>query len=223
MPAWTLPLLLAPSKELRQFAPYFNPYYCIRRAPPMGDRFTSGEEKLFGLGLRRYGMSSIDMIQAVLLPTKSKGQLENHFHRQTSRNAHPDNPIKRAKLDCHGVAMSSAEEMLLARGVKLHGHDWNRIRSQLLPHRSARELQQCWLRKLRTAEDALRRQQPPAPSVFGGRPTLSEPRGRGRPAAAEASNGAPVTALQLHHGAADGGAFPMHDVFQEQFVQVALA
>ena len=79
-------------KELRRFAPHFNPHYCVRRSFPMGSRFTAGEEKLLALGLRRYGFTGLDFIRAALLAPKSKEQLQNHYARQTRRRVIPDNP-----------------------------------------------------------------------------------------------------------------------------------
>ncbi|KAL1527988.1 hypothetical protein AB1Y20_009359 [Prymnesium parvum] len=150
--------------ELHRFAPYFNPHYNIRKATvPPSIRFTHAEDRLFALGLRRYGFSNYGLIRALLLPTKTVDQLQSRFESETKRKSNPNNPIKRAKLDHQTVILTSAEETLLARGVKLYGEDWARIRAQMLPHRSLHELHNCWRFKLGVTDGA--------PPVFAADPS----------------------------------------------------
>ena len=160
------PLDLA--KELSEFRLDFHPEYGPARAHTNRGIWGAAEDELLALGLRRYGMERLDLVRALLLPTKTIAQLQSRVKNCTRRRAE-DNPVKRLRVEMSAgeVALTAAEELMLADGVAQYGEEWGTIRAALLPHRRGQEatLQRCWEHKLRPGAASQPLPLPPPPPV----------------------------------------------------------
>ena len=188
------PLDLA--KELSEFRLDFHPEYGPARAHTNRGIWGAAEDELLALGLRRYGMERLDLVRALLLPTKTIAQLQSRVKNCTRRRAE-DNPVKRLRVEMSAgeVALTAAEELMLADGVAQYGEEWGTIRAALLPHRRGQEatLQRCWEHKLRPGAASQPLPLPPPPPVHAaGRTSSTAAALDGRPGAYSQQHAAPA-------------------------------
>ena len=160
-------------EQLAKFATFSNPNYLVRHEKSLVEvKFLPAEERLFAMGLRRYGVDRFDLIRRHLLQFKGEDMLRRHFEGQ-NRRSRPSNPIKRAR---DGVAhirrLNDAELALVKHGIDQFGEDWEQINHQMLGSRwSAHEVERDW--KAKSQKQAAAKELPPPPAqtqVFGFQP-----------------------------------------------------
>ena len=163
-------------EQLAKLELFSNPHYRLERKLNAGAdvKFTIAEDRLFAMGLRRYGVDRFDLIRANLLKTKTQETLQRHYEGQ-NRRSRPSNPIKRAR---DGVAfirrLNGAELALVKHGIDQFGEDWEAINRQMLDSRwSAHEIERDWRAKCQK-QAAPNEPAPPATTqVFGFQPTAA--------------------------------------------------
>lgn len=133
-------------EELSTMRPYFNFEYAPRVEIAPVESFTTAEEELLALGIRRFGHSpsQLDLVRTHLLPTKTTQAVTAHFRRCMERSRWAEyNPVKRA-VSQRAADWLPAEEAQLVDAVKRCGENWRLISSIVLPHRSADQLRAKW-------------------------------------------------------------------------------
>ena len=101
----------------------------------------------------------------------------------------------RVEMSAGEVALTAAEELMLADGVAQYGEEWGTIRAALLPHRRGQEatLQRCWEHKLRPGAASQPLPLPPPPPVHAaGRTSSTAAALDGRPGAYSQQHAAPA-------------------------------
>lgn len=103
--------------------------------------FTPGEDKLFTIGLYKFG-DDWPSIRSHVLPARASRQLENRFNNLKSRRAE-FNPVQQYYLR-QIKPLDLKEEDLLSQGIQTYGRKFRLISQRMMPNRPSFVLKKAW-------------------------------------------------------------------------------
>lgn len=122
------------------FSKHLQPFFTAvkKRDRPI---FTPGEDKLFTIGLYKFG-DDWPSIRSHVLPARASRQLENRFNNLKSRRAE-FNPVQQYYLR-QIKPLDLKEEDLLSQGIQAYGRKFRLISQRMMPNRPSFVLKKAW-------------------------------------------------------------------------------